>query len=140
MDRSLVRAARFLASAALCRYSSDRDDMQGERWKDGSVPQNSRNGWPRRRIRRLRDPRTCLICALPACRSRQAGFIDYGQDQLTVASKDAQAPFQGFEHRFGHFCWVLGQPQFRNGVLLKGDVLLNFGDVPISLGKVSEFL
>ena len=39
MDRSLVRAARFLASAALCRYSSDRDDMQGEHWKDASVPQ-----------------------------------------------------------------------------------------------------
>ena len=62
-------------------------------------------------------------------RSRQAGLIGYGQDQLTVAFKDAQAPFQGFEHRFGHFCWVLGQPQFRNGVVLKGDVPLHLGDV-----------
>src|SRR6516164_293580 len=39
MDGLLVCAARFLASAALCRYSSDRDDMQGEHWKDASVPQ-----------------------------------------------------------------------------------------------------
>ena len=46
-----------------------------------------------------------------------------------MAFKDAQAPFQGFEHRFGHFCWVLGQPQFRNGVVLKGDVPLHLGDV-----------
>src|SRR5262249_934723 len=37
MDRLLVCAARFLASAAFCRYSSDRDDIQGEHWK--SVPQ-----------------------------------------------------------------------------------------------------
>jgi hypothetical protein len=27
MDLSLACAARFFASAALCRYSSDRDDM-----------------------------------------------------------------------------------------------------------------
>src|SRR5215831_20741024 len=39
MDRLLVCAARFLASAAFCRYSSDRDDIQGEHWKDASVPQ-----------------------------------------------------------------------------------------------------
>src|SRR5262249_48309700 len=39
MDGLLVCAARCLASAALCRYSSDRDDMLGEHWKDDSVPQ-----------------------------------------------------------------------------------------------------
>src|SRR5262249_10276386 len=39
----LVCAARFLASAALCRYSADRDDMQGEHWKDASVPEISPN-------------------------------------------------------------------------------------------------
>ena len=39
MDGLIVCAARFLASAALCRYSSDRDDMQGKHWKDDSVPQ-----------------------------------------------------------------------------------------------------
>src|SRR5262245_51043436 len=39
MDGLCVCAARFLASAALCRYSSDRDNIQGEHWKDGSVPQ-----------------------------------------------------------------------------------------------------
>src|SRR6516164_2026722 len=44
MDGLLVCAARFLASPALCRYSSDRDDMQGEHWKDASVPQNSLKG------------------------------------------------------------------------------------------------
>jgi len=42
MDGLLVCAAQFLASAALCRYSSDRDDIQGEHWKDAWVPQNSR--------------------------------------------------------------------------------------------------
>jgi len=49
MDRLLVCAARFLASAAFCRYSSDRDDMQGEHWKDASVPQIHRT---RRQMRR----------------------------------------------------------------------------------------
>src|SRR5262245_39204285 len=39
MDGLIVCAARFLASAAFCRYSSDRNDMQGEHWKDDSVPQ-----------------------------------------------------------------------------------------------------
>src|SRR5215472_10348748 len=39
MDGLLVCAARFLASAALRRYSSDRDHMQGEHWRDASVPQ-----------------------------------------------------------------------------------------------------
>jgi hypothetical protein len=34
MGGLLVCAARFLASAALCQYSSDRDDMQDEHWKD----------------------------------------------------------------------------------------------------------
>jgi len=44
MNRLLVCAARFLASAALCRYSSDRDDdMQGEHWKEDLVPQMSPN-------------------------------------------------------------------------------------------------
>src|SRR5215469_5066614 len=41
MGRLLVCAARFLASTAFCRYSSDRDDMQGEHWKDASVPQST---------------------------------------------------------------------------------------------------
>src|SRR5262244_3348508 len=52
MDRLLVCAARFLASAALCRYSSDRDDMQGEHWKDASVPQIHRT---MRQVRRWSD-------------------------------------------------------------------------------------
>jgi hypothetical protein len=38
MDGSSVCAARFLASAALCRYSSDCDDMRGEHWKEAFVP------------------------------------------------------------------------------------------------------
>jgi len=37
MGRLLACAARFLASAAFCRYSSDLDDMQGEHWKDASA-------------------------------------------------------------------------------------------------------
>jgi len=53
MDRLLVCAARFLASAAFCRYSSDRDDMQGEHWKDASVPQIHRT---RRQMRLISWP------------------------------------------------------------------------------------
>jgi len=62
MDGLLVCAARFLASAALCRYSSDRDDMQGEHWKDASVPQIHRTT---RQVRRWSDghdaPRQCVV-------------------------------------------------------------------------------
>src|SRR5262245_21915647 len=43
MDGPIVCVARFLASAAFCRYSSERDDMQGKHWKDDAVPQNSPN-------------------------------------------------------------------------------------------------
>jgi len=57
MDGLLVCAARFLASAALCRYSSDRDDMQGEHWKDASVPQIHRTF---RQVRRWSVSHLCL--------------------------------------------------------------------------------
>src|SRR5215470_5028041 len=73
MGRLLVCAARFLASAAFCRYSSDRDDMQGEHWKDASVPQIHRT---RRQVRRWavghdRPPRP--LWQAPARRLTPAG-------------------------------------------------------------------
>jgi hypothetical protein len=40
MDGSLACAARFSASAALCRYLSARSDIQGEHRTDDAVPQN----------------------------------------------------------------------------------------------------
>src|SRR5262249_55053002 len=46
MDELLVCAARFLASAALCRYSSDRDDMQGEHWEGRLGSSDSPNRAP----------------------------------------------------------------------------------------------
>src|SRR5262249_11981143 len=46
MDRLLVCAARFLASAALCRYSSDRDDMQDEHWEGRLGSSDSPNRAP----------------------------------------------------------------------------------------------
>jgi hypothetical protein len=89
MDGLLVCAARFLASAALCRYSSDRDDMQSEHWKDDSVPLDFTEpcdkcgvdqlamagrpagrgkprpvGEPTRRVGALTRSAPCLICAL----------------------------------------------------------------------------
>jgi hypothetical protein len=87
MDWLPVCAARFLASAALCRYSSDRDDMQGEHWKDASVPEISPNqaasaalvswswraqqdcvvaslGPSRSHARRVGALKPCLICAV----------------------------------------------------------------------------
>jgi DNA-binding transcriptional regulator YiaG len=57
MDGLFVCAARFLASAALCLYSSDRDGMQGEHWKDASVPQIHRTF---RQVRRWSGGHLCL--------------------------------------------------------------------------------
>jgi len=62
MDGLLVCAARFLASTALCRYSSDRDDMQDEHWKDDSVPQISPNRWQACCVSQLVMTRSALRC------------------------------------------------------------------------------
>ena len=62
MDRLLVWAARFLASAALCRYVSARDDMQGEHWKDDSVPQISPNRRQAAGVSQLVMTRSALRC------------------------------------------------------------------------------
>jgi len=64
MARLLVCAARFLASAALCRYSSDRDDMQREHWKDASIPQIHRT------MRQVRIGRLVMTRPNPARRGK----------------------------------------------------------------------
>jgi len=57
-----------------------------------------------------------------------------------MALKGTQTSFQGFQHRFRHFCGMVTRLQLRDHCLLTGNMTLHFGNMPISLSKVTALL